>query len=382
MAAITYKCPRCGGDLRFQPSGQRFVCEYCDSEYSKEELEENAVAAEEMKLPEEAEMPETAKGLEEAEMSETAKEPEEAEMPEVAKQPEKEQDAVRYICPSCGAEIVTDETTAATFCYYCHNPIVLEGRMRGSFHPDLVIPFAIDRKRALEIFHQWMGKKKYVPKDFYSEDQIEKLSGVYFPYWLYDCQVDGRLEAQGTKLSTWRMGDIQYTKTEQYDVSRRGEMQIEHVPRNALSKANRELAEAVFPFEMSKLQPFEMGYLSGFMAENRDMEQQQFAAEVEAEVRGFAEQSLRSGINGYQSVQVQSSDMRLLKPQWKYALLPVWTLTYKEKKTGKLYYFACNGQTGKVCGELPVDSGKLGRLFLSVFVPVAAVLLAAAYFLG
>lgn len=108
MAAITYKCPKCGGDLRFQPAGQRFVCEYCDSEYSQKELEETAVEAE------------------------TA-EPEQEECP----------DAVCYICPSCGAEIVTDETTAATFCYYCHNPVMLEGRMRGSFHPDLVIP---DRK--------------------------------------------------------------------------------------------------------------------------------------------------------------------------------------------------------------------------------------------
>ena len=35
------------------------------------------------------------------------------------------EDALVYICPSCGAEVVTDATTAATFCYYCHNPVVL-----------------------------------------------------------------------------------------------------------------------------------------------------------------------------------------------------------------------------------------------------------------
>lgn len=346
MAAITYKCPKCGGDLRFHPSKQHFLCEYCDSEFTREELAGTAEEAEEVS------------------------------------EPKAEGEAVRYICPSCGAEIVTDETTAATFCYYCHNPIILEGRMKGSFHPDLVIPFAVDRKKALEIFHQWMGRKRYVPKDFYSEEQIEKLSGVYFPYWLYDCRVDGRLEAEGTKLSTWQVGNIQYTKTEQYDVSRRGEMQIAYVPRSALSKVNRVLAEGVFPFEMEKLQAFQMEYLSGFMAENRDMEQSQFADEVETEVRSFAEQSLRGSISGYHSVQVRSSDMRLVMPEWKYALLPVWILTYKEQKTGKLYYFACNGQTGKVCGELPVDMGRLGQLFVSIFLPLVAVLLAVGYFLG
>ena len=31
-----------------------------------------------------------------------------------------------------------------------------------------------------------------------------------------------------------------------------------------------------------------------------------------------------------------------------------------------------NGQTGKICGKLPVAKGKLVKLFLEIFVPVAA----------
>ena len=117
------------------------------------------------------------------------------------------------------------------------------------------------------------------------------------------------------------------------------------------------------------------------LAENRDMEQEQFAMEVEKEIRGFAENSLRSQVSGYDSVQIRSKDMRITDPKWRYALMPVWTLTYVDKRTDKVYYLACNGQTGKVCGELPVDSGRLARLFASVFVPLFAVLLAVGYFL-
>ena len=50
-------------------------------------------------------------------------------------------EAVIYNCPSCGAEIVTDATTAATFCYYCHNPVVLGKRLEGKYLPNKVIPF-------------------------------------------------------------------------------------------------------------------------------------------------------------------------------------------------------------------------------------------------
>ena len=60
---------------------------------------------------------------------------------------DKEKSAVVYTCLSCGAEIVTDETTAATFCYYCHNPVVLGGRLEGDFLPDKVIPCSVSAVR-------------------------------------------------------------------------------------------------------------------------------------------------------------------------------------------------------------------------------------------
>ncbi|MCI8959485.1 MAG: TFIIB-type zinc ribbon-containing protein [Lachnospiraceae bacterium] len=339
METISYKCPNCGGDLRFHPEKQDYLCEFCDSRFSQKELE--------------------------------AMTPQDGD-----------EDADCYICPSCGAEIVTEPTTTATFCYYCHNPVVVSQRLKGTYHPDRIIPFAIDRKKALEIFGQWIGTKKYVPRDFYSSDQVEKLTGVYFPYWLYGCQVKASVDARGDKVSTWAAGNIRYTKTDQYDVSRQGTMEVANVPRNALSKANRRLVEGVFPFDMEKQKEFHMGYLSGFFAENRDMESGKFVQEVEQEVEAYARQSLTGQIGDYSSVQVRSCQARLEKPSWKYTLLPVWTLTYKDKRNGRIYYFACNGQSGKICGELPVDRGRLGRLFASIFLPVAAVLLAVGYMIG
>lgn len=360
MAVITFKCPNCGGDLRFDPDKQQYKCEFCLSPFTQEQLEamNQEVAGD---------------GAPGEEQKEEKKEKEEKE--------EKEPSAVVYNCPSCGAEIVTDDTTAATFCYYCHNPVVLSGRLQGKYRPVKIIPFAVNREKALQIFNQWIGQKKYIPKAFYSQDQIEKMAGVYFPYWLYDCQVEGKLDAQGTRLQTWVTGNVQFTRTEEFDVSRDGTMEVANLTRAALSKANRKLVEGVMPFEMDKAQPFHMGYLSGFMAENRDIEADQFKNEVESEVIGYAENALRSEISGYNRVQIRSSEAQIRDPRWNYALLPVWTLTYKDPRTSKIYYFACNGQTGKVCGELPVDNGKLAGLFAMIFLPVLVVLLIVGYFL-
>ena len=110
MAAVTWKCPNCGGGLLLDPSSQKFKCEYCLSEFSKEQISD---------LP-------PKKGEE---------------------QKQEEQELVLYLCPSCGAEIVTEETTAATFCFYCHNPVVLKGRLEGGYKPDYVLPLTRKRQK-------------------------------------------------------------------------------------------------------------------------------------------------------------------------------------------------------------------------------------------
>lgn len=338
---ITYQCPNCGGGLHFDPEKQKYSCEYCLSDFTQEELE--------------------------------------TIRPETASAEKEENEAYLYTCPNCGAEIVTDGTTAATFCYYCHNPVILSGRLTGEYNPDYVIPFGIDRDHAVEVFNSWMKKKRYVPNAFYCEEQIEKLSGVYFPYLLYSCVADGDLEAKATRVRVWVSGNYQYTETQTFGVRRRGKMRIRHVTRGALKKANRVLTEGILPYDMKKLQPFSMGYLSGFVAERRDMEEKDFSDEVKQEIRQFAMDSLRNSVGGYDRVSVDHNQTVLRNEKWEYALLPVWTVTYRDEAKNQMYYFTINGQTGKVCGKLPVDSRKLFILFLEIFLPVFLLMLLMGY---
>lgn len=62
MAAIIFKCPNCGGDLRFNPEMQNFKCEYCLSEFSRDHMEKDvaqqtgeAISTDELQAPEELE---------------------------------------------------------------------------------------------------------------------------------------------------------------------------------------------------------------------------------------------------------------------------------------------------------------------------------------
>ena len=67
--------------------------------------------------------------------------------------------------------------------------------------------------------------------------------------------------------------------------------------------------EGVLPFDMEKLLPFQMGYLSGFQAERRDMDGESFADEAEQEVKQYTLDRLRSSMDTYSSCLLYTSEL-------------------------------------------------------------------------
>ena len=113
------KCPSCGAPIHFKPELGKFKCDYCDSEFTAEQLKDMDK-------------------LKEEEVKEKSK-----------KSSDNYSDYVNYNCPDCGAEIITDENTAATFCVYCGNTSIIKNRLSGEFAPKYIIPFKIEKKKAL-----------------------------------------------------------------------------------------------------------------------------------------------------------------------------------------------------------------------------------------
>ena len=364
MAAITYKCPNCDGGLVFDPSSQKYHCEYCLSDFTQEELE--CLSQELVRRKAEHQEP----GLQ----GQDSREPERREPGSAGAQP------VLYTCPSCGAQIVTDETTAATFCYYCHNPVVLGKRLEGTYLPNKIIPFEISREEAEKKFLDFVGKKKYVPKAFFDKKQIESMTGVYFPYWVYDVELEGKMQGDARSVRMWTTGNTQYTETKYYAVEREGDVTLRNLTENALKKANVKLTSGVMPYAYDKMKDFHMGYLSGFLAERRDIEQNIVQGKMQHTMRESAEKLMRDTISGYNSVSVKNTFFAPKKETWSYVLLPVWTITYKGRD-GKVYYYSMNGQNGNICGDLPVDRPRLALTSLLTALGILVFGLLGGYFL-
>lgn len=357
MDVITHKCPNCGGPLTFEPSDQKFHCPYCLSIFTADELDEFERKQKEARMVDATDDNPAAK--------------EDAAVGEME----------LYSCPNCGAQIVTDATTAATYCYYCHNPVVLEGRLSGKFLPDKVLPFTINKEDATKQFLAWSQKKWFVPKAFFNEDQVEKLTGVYFPYWNTNAEAEGGINGMGTSLRVWIIGDIEYTETKQYEVRRAGKLRFRNLVKNALSKnVQQKMVESVQPFHLDQAVSFKDQYLSGFQAEKRDIEYQELQDNIRNELEGYSESLLRGTVGNFSTFTINNSHLEMVAQQKEYLLLPVWLVTYRgddDKKT--TYYYAMNGQTGKVSGILPISYGKLALSAFGIFAVIAIILMIVGY---
>lgn len=339
MSVITYKCPNCGADLQFDPSSQQCKCNFCLSTFSNEELKSLSTQKKYETPPQEV--------LEDAtdNLSDSTS----------------QNKTFLYTCPSCGAEIITDETTSATICCYCHNPIILSKQLEGEFRPSKVIPFKITSKQAVEAFLSWRKKHWFLPDDFSSPSQLEKITGIYIPYWLVDCQVSGQMHAKGKKISTWVSGDYRYTKTDSYAVYRAADMDFNHIPHDASKKADDVVMDSIGPFNYNELTDFSYSYLSGFLAEKYDVTKEDIYPTIKARVEKSVNRTLENSIQGYTTTSVHKSRVNFHKTKFHYTLMPTWILTYIYK--GETYLFAMNGQTGKAYGALPICRKKLMMCF-------------------
>jgi len=276
-----------------------------------------------------------------------------------------------YTCPSCAAEILCDDTTAATSCHYCGNPTVVPGQFAGQLKPDYVIPFKLDKKAAADALKKYYKNKKFLPKSFADGNHIDEIKGIYVPFWLFDGKSHAHIRFSGTKVRSYRKDDYNITETEHYRIVREGDVAFEKIPVDGSSKMPDAHMDAIEPFRYDELKPFSSAYLPGYLADKYDQDAEFCCTRANGRIKESTRSALTSTVKGYTTLKPEYTDIRLKQGEVKYAMLPVWMLN--TKWSGKSFLFAMNGQTGKLIGDLPVDWGRYWMWFAIISVPLMAV---------
>lgn len=346
---IELKCPCCDAPLIFSGNTQQMKCEYCDNTFDLDVVRSFA----DSKQPDAN--TEVAWKIDDNQRW---------------SQPE-EQILRSFVCNACGGELITDDHTAATFCPFCGNPAILPSRLSGDIKPDGVIPFKTTKEDAKAAFLNLCKGKKLLPKFFTKEQQLEKITGLYVPFWLYDCNSDFTGSYHATRVRTWSDSKYTYTKTDYYLLNRKAEASFAGIPMDGSSKIEDVFMESIEPYQYDSLVPFDTAYLSGFLADKYDIESHAGEDRIRQRVEESMNDQLQNSFIGFTTVVPASKQLKIDQSKARYVLLPVWMLNTKYR--GKTYTFAMNGQTGKMTGSLPICPKQSAKWFFGTWAAVAAI---------
>ncbi len=352
-----FKCPCCDGAIEFDSTGQKMKCPYCGTEFEMETLQ--AYSDDLNSEPQENMNWDTNAGTE--------------------WQPGETEGLRIYTCNTCGGEIVADDTTGASECPFCGNPVVMTGQFAGDLKPDLVIPFKVDKKGAIAALQNHYKGKLLLPSVFKDQNHIKEVKGMYVPVWLFDTDADAHVRYKASRTRVWSDSNYRYTETSYYSVVRAGGIGFENVPVDGSTKMDDTLMESIEPFDISGAVPFKAAYLPGYLADKYDVDADASIGRANERIKQSTEDAFRSTVTGYTSVTTVDSNISLENGRARYALYPVWILN--TQWNGQKFTFAINGQTGKIVGDLPMDKGMLNKWVYGITGAVTAAVFGLSYLL-
>lgn len=321
LGVLDNKCPACNAKINFNPANQKWDCEYCGSKFTLEEMQQHS----------------------------NASTVEANTVVEVKNEAMGNMDM--YHCNNCGAEIIADENTTSTFCVYCGSTAILKNRIDSGRAPNYIIPFKNVKDDAVVAFKNLFKHKPLTPKCFKDPKNIQKITGVYIPFWAYDLVADGQIDFEATDVTTWSDSRYRYTKTSRYSVKKSGHFDFDKVLSDASSRFPNDLMDSIEPFNYQDLVQYNHAYLSGFLAEKYDVDENAGLERARERTMLTCVDLVQSTV-GHQSKRVVNNSMNIEPKQCHYIMLPVWmvNIQYKDKN----YTFAMNGQTGKIVGNIPI----------------------------
>jgi LSD1 subclass zinc finger protein len=280
-------------------------------------------------------------------------------------------DVITVKCEACSAQTSFEPDIVSGVCPFCGNPIVItDGTVLRSIQPNALLPFTIDKKKAVEMYSQWLKQLWWAPDDLLKLSAQEgKLTGMYIPYWTYDTNTT-------TSYTGERGEDI--TETEEYEETNDdGETVINTrtitrtiwypvsgnvttVFDNTLVIASRSLprqnTEKLEPWDLQNLVPFESGFLSGYKTESYQIDLKEGFEEAKSKMEIAIRENVLSDIGGFhQRILFMNNSYNNIT--FKHILLPLWISSYRYQN--KAYRFMINGRSGHVQGERPYSWGKI-----------------------
>jgi hypothetical protein len=277
---------------------------------------------------------------------------------------------------------VFDPDRVGQNCDFCGSPALVDyTEIKAPIRPQSLLPFKVTDSAVREQIRRWYASKWLAPNALKRRAMVDRVHGVYIPYWTFDARAVCPWEAEA--------GHYYYT-TETYRDAK-GQLQtrqVQHVrwepasgevrhffddePVPGTQGISHRLLEGVEPFPTADLVPYDTAFLSGFVVEHYQVVLFEAAQNSEVAMTRKLHDMCAAEIPGdtYRNLQIHPV---LSDRTFKHILAPVWLLTYNYST--KAYQVVVNGYTGRMAGQYPKSPWKIAFLVLVAIIVVLVFIL-------
>lgn len=336
------KCVDCGGTMDFDPATGKMVCPYCGRQ-EEIQIENKKFVAEELDFNRVSDANNCDWGTK----------------------------TKKVVCKFCGAQTVYSAEEIANVCPYCGSNQVMEEKAENIMAPGGVVPFRINSQDASVRFKKWIGRKFFCPKLAKESARPKAFQGLYVPYWTFDADTGSRYSGQYGKHHTVKRNGKMVTETRWYSTSGYYQQSFDDMLVCGASSQNQQLLAKMEPYDTQQVVEYKPEYMAGFVAESYTVK----VKDAWETAKDKMEPIIRRGIarkieheHGAQDSRVSHVSTSYANVTYKYLLLPVWISSFQYND--KVYYFAINGQTGRVAGKTPLSPVKIALTAVAIVIVI------------
>ena len=100
-------------------------------------------------------------------------------------------------CQSCKAVTVFDPDRVGQNCEFCGSPALVDyTEIKAPIRPQSLLPFKVSQAQVREQIRSWYASKWLAPNAFKSRALVDRVHGLYIPYWTFDAQAVCPWEAE------------------------------------------------------------------------------------------------------------------------------------------------------------------------------------------
>lgn len=379
----TYKCPKCGTELTFDSVNQIFRCQNCNAKFALNTKKKEQRTEQTSNVREDNQnnieniintIPQSKKIIDTTEQNENIQENQKQvdtnslNKTDITQPNNKElyanSNIFVYTCSDCNSEIITTTNNKISSCIFCNNKNISKNELQKKLPNTKIIPFKIDKKSAIKKYKEFGKNRPFKPSAFKNANQI---SGVYVPFYLYNCDSNGLIELNCKKNTSWKTGNYKYKKTDTYLVTRDGNMSLENIPIDTTKKFT-DIIDFIGPFNPNELESFNESYLNNYSLISPKMTSEEILKESVGKAKIQFIEEMKKSTEGYEEIEPIKNAINLYNSKMTPVLLPIWFLNIDYKK--KNYSFVINGQTGKITGYIPPNTKKFINTWIMLFITV------------